>query len=548
VTSDPAALLRGAVQAHETGRPDEAERDYRRLLAITPDDPGALAHLAVLLMEAERWEEGAELLDRSLAIDPHQPHMLANRGTALVALGRFEEAAASFEQAIALQPDSARAAAYHDLGVYLQGLERLAQAADAYGKAIALQPALAPAWRERGLCLARLGRLDEALTSLDRALALVPEDAETVAARGIALYLSGRLDSALAVFDRALALAPDGAAIHNNRGLVLQALGRFDEALAGFEQALASRPQFAEAHWNKAFILILLGDYAAGWRLFEWRWRRGGSPPAREFPVPLWLGAESLAGKTLLLHAEQGLGDTLQMLRYAPVLAARGARVLLQVQPPLVELASRVQGVAAVVGPGDVFALDVHCPLMSLPLALGTRIDTVPAAVPYLSAPEAKIAQWRARLGPRTRRRIGLAWAGSATHENDRNRSIALRALLPLLDADADIFSLQREYRPADEAVLRADGRIRSHAEALEDFSDTAALIEPMDLVISVDTSAAHLAGALGKPVFVLLPWVPDYRWGLERDDSPWYPAARLFRQPRAGDWDSVIAEVAAAL
>jgi tetratricopeptide (TPR) repeat protein len=580
---NPAALLQDAVRAHDAGRLDEAERGYRLALKLAPDDAVIPAHLGTLMLERDRWQEGVDLLGRSLAIDPRQAGMLTNRGNGLIELGRFDEAMASYAAAIALQPAAERANAFNNLGNYLHGLGRSDDAVAAYDRALALKPKMAEAWGNRGIALIGLQRLDDALASLDRALVIKPGYADALTNRGIALYQSLRPQEAVAAFDLALALNPDGAEIHNNKGLALQALGRLDEALAcadravalrpdmaenlnnrgmalqamgrraealaAYDQAVALKPDYPEPYWNKSLVLILLGDYAAGWRLFEWRWKRAESPPELRFDRPLWLGEEPLAGKTLLLHAEQGLGDTLQMLRYAPLLARRGATVVLSAPAALVPLAASVDGIDRVLQPGEALPpFDLHSPLMSLPLALGTRIDTIPAAVPYLSAPAAKLAEWRTRLGPGKRQRIGLAWAGNPAHRNDANRSIALKALLPLLDADADFFSLQKDYRPADEALMRADGRIRSHAEALEDFTDTAALVEQMDLMISVDTSVAHLAGALGKPVFVLLPWVPDYRWGLERADSPWYPTARLFRQARAGDWDGVVAEVVRAI
>jgi len=296
-------------------------------------------------------------------------------------------------------------------------------------------------------------------------------------------------------------------------------------------------------------LLILQGDHDAGWRLYERRLDYKKLFNLRHLTRPMWNGVEPLSSKTLLLHWEQGLGDSLQMLRYAPVLAGQGARVVLSVQAPLVGLARSVAGVSEVAAAGEPLPEhDLVCMLMSLPHALGTTEATIPARVPYLAASPADLARWRRRLGERPRLRIGLAWSGSATHKNDHNRSLALARLAPLLDLEASFVSLQKEYRPDDLAFLQADGRIADYSAELESFGDTAALIEQMDLVVSVDTSVAHLAGALGKPLRLLLPHLPDFRWGLQRTDSPWYPTARLLRQSRAGDWLDTIDRLKAEL
>jgi hypothetical protein len=251
----------------------------------------------------------------------------------------------------------------------------------------------------------------------------------------------------------------------------------------------------------------------------------------------------------MLVHAEQGLGDVLQMLRYVPLLAERGARIILCVQPELTQIVGSVRGAERVMTTADPLPpFDLHCPVMSLPLAFGTLATTIPANIPYLSAPDRHQTWWRNRLGPKTKRRIGLVWSGGATHKNDHNRSLPLQALLPILDADAEFVSLQVDYRPGDRTLLGADGRIRNFQNDLKSFADTAALIEQLDLVISVDTSAAHLAGALGKALWILLPYMPDFRWALDRADSPWYPTARLFRQPGINDWESVLESVRNAL
>ena len=377
-----------------------------------------------------------------------------------------------------------------------------------------------------------------------------PNYAEALYNRGNTLHELKRFEEALASYDRALAVRPDYAEALYNRGLSLHELKRFEEALASCDHALAVRPNYTEAHWNEALLRLLTGDFRRGWVKYEWRWKNESlAPPKRNFSQPLWLGAEALAGKTILLHSEQGFGDTIQFCRYVPLVAERGACVILEVPRPLRELMSTLTGAEQIVSSGDPLPdFDIHCPLLSLPLAFGTRLETIPAATPYLRASSQSLMNWDTRLGPKRHRRIGLAWSGSPMNRNDQNRSIRLSSLLSLLDIEATFVSLQKDVRSDDVTVLKDQGDLLHFGDALDNFSDTAALISTLDLVISVDTSVAHLAGALAKPVWVLLPFIPDWRWLLDRNDSPWYPTARLFRQDDARAWDAVIARVHAAL
>jgi hypothetical protein len=302
----------------------------------------------------------------------------------------------------------------------------------------------------------------------------------------------------------------------------------------------------ADAHHNEGLALLTLGDYRRGFEKYEWRWQRSGMPPRRRLGKPLWLGEYPLGRKTILLHAEQGLGDTIQFVRYAPLLAKTGAKVVIEVQPELAHLLARVAGVTGVVACGAPLpAFDVHCPMGSLPHALKTEPATIPADIPYLTASTERIAKWRERIERLPSPRIAIAWSGRATHANDRNRSLALARLEPLLALDgASFVSIQRELRGADGETLARVPRLVHVGDDLDDFDDTAAVVSLVDLVISVDTSVVHLAAALGRPTWILLPFWPDWRWMLDRADSPWYPTARLFRQSAPGDWDSVIARV----
>jgi hypothetical protein len=400
-----------------------------------------------------------------------------------------------------------------------------------------------------GALAARRGRWDDCVAACTAALALQPDHAEALANRGAALRMLGRLDEALADYDRAIAAAPGSAEAHNNRGVALAALNRHGEAIEAYTRALQLRPDYARARFNRAMSELVLGDLDRGWRDHEARWtgsemHRG----PRALPGREWTGLEDIAGKTLLAYAEQGIGDTIQLARYARLAARRGARVIIEAHAPLVPLLRGVEGVDQAMALGDPLpGFDLHCALMSLPRAFGTTLETIPADVPYVHAPESAVAAWRERLRDGHARHIGLAWSGSRTLRNDANRSIALARLASLMGPDRTFVAVQTDIRDSDVAALESLG-IRTFAGELRDFADTAALVSALDLVISVDTAAAHLAGALGKPVWVLLPFSPDWRWLLGREDSPWYPTARLFRQPRIGDWETVIARVAEAL
>jgi tetratricopeptide (TPR) repeat protein len=531
------------------GRMEEALASYDRALAVQPNHPGALLNKGNTLKDLQRFAAALQSYDRALALRPDYVDALSNRAVVLCELKRCEEALVSCDRALALRPDFAEA--YSNRGNALHALERYEDAVASYDRALELRPDFADARANRGGALHALRRLDEALADYDRAVALPPERAEVHYNRGNVLHALKRFDDALNSYDRALTLRPDYAEALANRGVTLQDLQRFDEALAHYQRAQAVRPDFADAHYNEALCLLLTGDLVRGFEIHEWRWEtdqhRGFK---RNFAQPLWAGADDIAGKTILLHAEQGFGDTIQFCRYAPQVAARGVRVVLEVQELLRGLMATLPGIAQVIGRGETLPdFDIHCPLLSLPKAFATELATIPGAMPYLHASAEGLANWNERLGGKDRPRIGLAWSGRPTHKNDHNRSIALAAFLEVLaGVNAAVVSVQRDVRGADADVLRQRSDIVHFGEELKDFADTAALVANLDLVVAVDTSVAHLAGALGKPVWVLLPFVPDWRWLLNREDSPWYPTARLFRQDVSRRWDGVIAQVNAAL
>lgn len=598
--------LRRATAFHQSGLLDDAEGLYRQTLTHQPGNFDALHLLGVLMHQRGKSSEALDLIREALKSNARSAAALSNQAIVLAALGRLDHALASYDRAIVLKPDYAEALngrgnllvklgrtgdalknyeqtlaldarnldALTNSAIVLRLLGRDAEAAGAYMRSLAVNPNRADVWTALGNTFGLLQRHDDALAAFDRALALNPRSAEILSNRGNTLWQLRRAGEALTGFDAALALKPDAAEIHNNRGNALLDLNRPDNALASFDRALTLKPDYTEAlvnranalrdlnrsqdaiascdaalainpdlnnaHWNKGLEQLLLGDFDNGWAEYEWRWKRAGNEP-RDFGAPQWRG-EDISGKVILLHAEQGFGDTIQFVRYLPMLTERGAKVVLEVPDSLVPLIGDIDGVVAIISRGQPHPpVDMHCPMMSLPLAFGTTLATIPASVPYLRAPRERIYTWRARLPASGRLRVGLVWSGKPSHRNDHNRSIALEHLAPILArTDIDFVSLQHEVREKDKAALEKSA-MRQPDLARADFADTAAIIDGLDLVIAVDTSVAHLAGAMNKPLWLLLPFSPDWRWMLGRNDSPWYPSARLFRQPRIGGWDSVI-------
>jgi tetratricopeptide (TPR) repeat protein len=537
-----------AVVQYRLGRHKETLASYDRMLAIRPDHAETYNNRGVVLHGLKRFNESLASYDKALAIHPDYPEAHNNRGVVLHELKRLADALASYDRAVAIRPEYAEA--HHNRGVVLADLKRFDEALASFDRALEIRPSYPDALYKRGIALDELTRFAEALASYDRMLAIRPDDAAALNRRSDALRQLNRFEEALASCDQALALRPDFAEAHNNRGVILKELRRFPEALASFGRAQQLAPDYAEAHWNEAVLQLLCGEFLRGWAKYEWRWKRDRvAPTRRDFSQPQWDGLNSLYDKTILLHGEERLSDAIQFCRYVPQVAARGARIILQVPQPLRALMSSLVGGVQILSYGeDPPRFDIHCPLASLPSAFGTKLDTIPSATPYLRPPTDALLTWEMRLGAKKRPRIGIAWAGDPRRENDRRRSIELRALLPLFAIDATFLRLQKDLRPGDEAALKSRGDIFDPTELLGDFSDLAALVSRLELVISVDTSLAHLTGALGKPVWILLPFTPDWSWQLSRNTTPWYPTARLYRQVKPDDWDEVIARVAADL
>ncbi|WP_116137586.1 tetratricopeptide repeat protein [Trinickia diaoshuihuensis] len=556
-------LLREAVELQQNGALAEAESAYREILALRPRHFDALQLLGALALQSKRYEEGIALLSRALDIDARQAPVHSNLAFALNAIGRHDAALAAANRALALK--SGFVDALNNRGVALASLNRPDEALASFDKALAAKPDFPEAWSNRSGVLRDLGLPEEALASCDKALALRPNYAEAWSNRANALSDLNRPLEARESYERALAIQATFADAWNNLGLTFVDMNRHADALACYERALALAPDSAETHWNRALCLLQMGELAGGFAEYEWRWQRKRIAPSRRaFDVPLWLGDAPLDGQTILLHAEQGLGDTLQFCRYAALVAKQGARVVLEVQPELTRLLSGLAGVDKLVAAGDPLPpFDYHCPLLSLPLALGTVVPTIPADTPYLFADPRASAQWRSRIeaaAPGAVKKVGLVWAGGhrphvpELRKNDARRSLSVERFAPILETPGvQFFSLQK-----GEKAERQLSELRERHEAsrhvidwtaeLTDFADTAALVENLDLVVSVDTSTAHLAGAMNKPVWILNRLDTCWRWMLEREESPWYPSARLFRQPSLGDWDSVIEDIRQAL
>jgi len=526
------------------GRFDEALRDYDQAVLLKPDYVDALYNRGIALKGLKRFDEAIADYSKAISLKPDYAEAFNNRGNVLQGLGRFDEAMADYNKAISLKPDHVQA--LNSRGFALQELRRFDEAMADYNKAISLKPDYFEALNNRGVTLRGLQRLDEALRDFEKAMSLRPDHVEVFINRSVVLRELGRFDEAMAEYNKALSLKPDHVQALNSRGFALQELRRFDEAMADYNKAISLKPDYAEAHWNKSLQLLKQGEFPLGWKLYEWRWKKTSAPLlVRKFTQPLWLGKENLCNKTILLHCEQGLGDTIQFSRYAAEVSKLGCRTILEVQEPLFELMKGIEGAdELIVNGADLPSFDFYCPLMSLPLAMGTTLETIPSGKPYLRSNDDKLAKWSSRLGQKSKPRVGIVWSGNTKHTNDHNRSIALEKILSAVPEDYELVSLQKEVRDADRNTLEQTEELRHFGAELGDFTDTAALCELMDIIVSVDTSVAHLAGALGKPVNLLLPYNSDFRWLLDRHDSPWYPSMKLFIQGPDMLWEPVFEKV----
>jgi tetratricopeptide (TPR) repeat protein len=547
----PAALNNRGNALRSLKRPEDALQSYDRAIFQQPDYADAYYNRGVALEGLQRLELALASYDRAIEINPAFAEARNGRGNVLLTLGRPGDGAASLQAAISLKPDYADA--WSNLGNAFGALNRLEEALQCYDRAIALKPDFAEAFYNRGIALKDMKRLDEALQSYNRTIVLKPDHAEAHSNRGHVVQDLQRLDAALADYDRAIALRPDYPEAWNNRGALLRESKRFEEAIASFDRAIALKADFAEAYWNKSLSLLLLGQIEEGLRLYEWRHKRGPTFAPRAFAQPVWTGTENLDGQALFIHAEQGLGDTIQFCRYAKLAEARGARVTLSVQDSLVRLLRTLDPRIAVTDstsqPKDG---DLQIALLSMPRASGTNIGDIPAEVPYLRAEPDRVQKWKDKIGD-SGFRIGICWQGDKSGIIDVGRSFPLAHFEGLSKfPGVRLISLQKNAGVEQLRELPPGMIVETLGDEFDAgpdaFLDTAAAMESLDLVIASDTAIAHLAGALGRPVWVALRYVPDWRWLLDRAESPWYPTMRLFRQNSQGDWPGVFAAMEAEL
>jgi tetratricopeptide (TPR) repeat protein len=514
----------------------------RSIEQVVPGEIESLTAKAVQLFRKKEWQAALACFDQVAKAKPQSAEIHNYRARALESLDRHEDALQCLNLALEIDPDNI--ADHRNRAVVLTKLARLPEALVDYSAALALRPNDPDLLVRRAMVLNQIDRRDEALRDMDRAVALAPNDVDVLNSRVIILDNLGRYTDALTDIDRMLTLQPNHHDAINNSGMILARLGRFRESLICYDRSIALKSDQPQALYNRSLIRLALGDWIRGFQEFESRWT---TPPLNKARLtelgPLWLGPDQeLHRKTILLYHEQGYGDTLQCVRYVPLLADRGAKVILAVPPALAPLMRSLPGISEVVADlQTVPPHDYQCPLMSLPLAFRTTPDTVPTPVPYLVADRSRVDAWNEHLGPHQKLRIGLAWSGRRYAPINYPRDIPLAALRPLLLLDAEFISLQKEMADADRAALDRLPQLQRLGETLDDFSDTAALIENLDLVITVDTAIAHLAGALGKPVWLMNRYASCWRWLQDRDDSPWYPTLRQFRQSTVGDWTSVI-------
>jgi len=568
--------LTEALKLYQKGENQDALDAYERILAHSPDHVDALNMAGATAFQGGDVGRALGYLDKAMLAHPSHPQAYLNLGVILEQHGRTDEAVNAYRASLAADPDQVLARL--NLGNALATLGQASAALEAYDIVLKREPENLDALNNKGLALKSLGDMQNAEATLREAVRIAPQSEQSWINFGLVLRLAGKIDEAFAAYEQALRINPAStkalnnlAVLHrwqgnldeaeglcrgvlkrhpdtvealNNLGDILQALGRVDEARAAFERVLEIDPTHPEGHHNLAVLMLLCGDFENGWKHYEWRWLAKEFPSERRnFSQPLWLG-EALDGKTILLYVEQGLGDALQFVRYAPLVAAHGGRVVVECPKSLKRLFETVAGVDCVIARGeDLPEFDVQCPFLSLPGLLSPDAEDIPVDAPYLSPPSDAVEHWRACLQQVEGLKVGLVWAGSPHHTNDRERSIALDALAPLAEVEGCAF-INLQIGPSAAQLADVSWPILDLTQDIHDYADTAALVAQLDLVISVDTSVAHVAGALAKPAWVLLPHAPDWRWQIGRDDSPWYPTMTLYRQPKRRDWQSVIKRV----
>jgi len=551
--AEVADIMNEAVGRQWAGRNDEAVASYRQLLQVDPDQAEVYVNMGIALRAQGRAGEAAACYKQAIQLKPEFVEAYYNLANVLKEQGRFAEAVENYEQAVRLRPEFSQA--HYNLANALRSSGRLADAIESYRRAVRLKSDYVAAYVNLAMTLKDLGRTDDAIDNYKQAIRLKPDYHQAHNNLGIALKELGRLDEAIESYAEAIRLRPGYAETHNNMGIALHARGEHDEALGACERAIELKPDYPQAHWNRSLVLLLKGRFEEGWE--EYRWRRKTNLASFAYPheldKPLWSG-EPFVGKRLLIHYEQGLGDNLQFVRYLPMVKRLGGTVIFETPKSMYSLLQSFNGIDELVqaspdGPPGV-EFDAYASLMDLPGIFGTTLDTIDAEVPYIHADSEKVEHWRERITG-DGFKVGLVWGGRPTGRNEvlslQNRSCSLEHFAPLADVPGVVlYGLQKGPSAVQAEQLPRQILIHNLGEQFDDFADTAAAIENLDLVISIDTSVAHLAGAMGKQVWLLLKTDADWRWLLDREDSPWYPTMRLFRQRRAGDWAEVLERVAA--
>ena len=546
----------------KSGKLDEAIESHRQAIRLKPDYAMAYGNLGAALKEQGKLDEAIASYRQATALNPNNAEAHNDLGAALQKSGKLDEAIESHRQALSLKPDYAEA--HNNLGTALQEQYKLDEAIASYRQALSLKPEYAEAYYNLGNALKTHGKIDEAIKSYKQAIRLKPDYATAYVNLGLALQEQGKLDEAAASYGRALSLKPDHAEAYNNLGAALHEQGKLDEAVASYNRAIGLKSDYVDAHTNRSFALLLRENFEQGWQEYEWR-LRAKNRVSPTFQQPRWDGS-LLNGRSILVHAEQGLGDTIQFIRYLPLVRARGGYVIFKCQPNLFRLLRGCKGFDEIIKQTpthqSAVRFDIHIPLLSLPGIFGTTLDTIPSDASYITVDPTLVTQWQMRLGHNEDFKIGIVWAGSPKHNMDRRRSCSLADFAPLTDPSdpsptsfwrgviragtpgLTFYSLQKGPASVEVNDPPKGMNIINLADELDDFTDTAAVIANLDLVISVDTAVAHLAGAIGKTVWTLLPFMPDWRWLQKRDDSPWYPSMRLFRQIKPNDWSGVFKRV----
>jgi len=523
------------------GKLEESIQAYRKAIRIQPDYADTYYNLGNVFQEQGKLEESIRAYQKAIQIQPDYADTYYNLGNVLQKQGKLEESIQAYHKAIQIQPNHVEA--LFCLGVAFKERDRLEESIQAYQKAIAVRSDFAEAYNNLGNVFQKQGKLEESIQAYQKAIAVRSDFAEAYYNLGNVLQKQGKLEESIQAYHKAIQIQPNHVDAYNDLGVIFKEKRQLDKSIQAFQKSIRLNSNFAQAHENLGMLLLLKGDFLNGWKEYEWRWRSMQKSQKRDFKRPLWDGTP-LDGKSILVYAEQGFGDTIQFIRYIELLPDTGTIIIFACQPELKRLFKSIDRIDALVTKGEVISdFDVHIPLLSLPYIFNTTLDSIPSQTPYLYSDIN--SDFAFILDNEDHFKVGIVWAGSSTHVNDRNRSVNLNQFKELLSIEGcEFFSLQVGLHRADISQNGYDYIIKDLGKMFNDFRDTASAILQLDLVISVDTSVAHLAGALGKEVWTLLPFVPDWRWMFDRSDSPWYPSMTLFRQKKVGNWGDVFQQL----